>query len=109
MDLIRKTPPIDTLTVPIGHERVYEVALLLAHIRQLTPFPLGDAELTDWARSLLALSPNFDLRKLAFLINEFKMGNIEWKRDVAIQNVIMNLRRVRETESGFRLVNSVNY
>jgi hypothetical protein len=109
MDLIKRTQATDTLTVPIGHERVREVAVILAHIRQLTPFTVADTELENWARSILALSPNFDLNKLAFIINQFKLGNIEWQRDVGIQNIIMNLRRVRDYDDGFRLINSTNY
>lgn len=109
MDIIKKQAQAGTLTVPIGHERVHELAKILFHVNQLVPFPKSDAELEDWARSLLSFSPNFDSRKLVFLINEFKLGRIEWQKDVGIQNITMNLQLVDETHSGFRLKAKISY
>lgn len=103
MDIVKRTAGIGTLTVPIDHERVKEVASVLVHVRQLTPYPFGDTELEDWSRSLIALSPAFDIRKLEFVIKCFMLGELEWAKDAGIQNIIMSLKKVHETHSGFRL------
>lgn len=106
---IQKTQHSGTLQVSLENKK-QEICKILFHINQVIAYPKSDQELEDWAASLLTFNPELDPRKLAFLIDRFKLGEIEWQKDVGIQNITMNLRRIRATTVGFRLSNSqINY
>lgn len=102
MDGIIKHQQNGTLT--IRTEIDFELCKVLLHVQQLTAFEIPKEMIEDWSKSLKKLIPDLDYNALQFLIDQMKLGNIEYDKALGIQNLTNGLRFVRKTETGYKLV-----
>lgn len=87
--------------------KIDELIRVLGYVNQLVAYPKPDAELRAWAVTILNLSPKFDTDKLRFVMREFQACNIMWNKDMGIQNIIVHLKRVVKTESGYEFTEKI--
>lgn len=66
----------------------------------LVAFPLSAPDILQWAAELERLMPFDDLRKLPFLMDSFKTGEILWDKAEGIQNIFKGVKLIEETAPG---------
>ena len=75
-----------SLSTPLN-DKEYEIATILWHVNQLTPFPLSDTQIETWSRSVNELRPNIEINRLDKMMRLLKLGEIEWDHKAGIQNI----------------------
>lgn len=63
----------------------------LVHVNQLSPFDVSDAKIMDWAKSIQELMPNVGCEDLKTLIDDFKLGVLDYDNKKGIQNIFIGL------------------
>lgn len=71
-----------------------ELCKELYHVNQLTSFSVNDERIIEWSKSLSELVPNLDAKDLHTLINDFKLGELEYNQKEGIQNIIKGLKEL---------------
>lgn len=66
----------------------------LFHYNQLTTFPLSDAQIIDWAKSISEIAPNLTIEILHEIIRRFKIGQGEFDSRLGIQNIFNGYRTI---------------
>jgi hypothetical protein len=69
----------------------------LCHINLLVAYPIPDAMLELWAASIMELKPEITPFILKEIINEFKLGKIEYNPRKGIQNIFSAFREINAT------------
>ncbi len=75
----------------------------LFHLNFLTPFPVGDDMLENWAVSLQELEPMITPEVVKWICDNMKIGRIGYDNKKGIQNVFIGFRawiRVNRIELG---------
>lgn len=74
------------------------IAQAVFHVNQLVPYALTDLQISDWAKSINKLIPELDIDSLVYVIDQMKMGRIEWNPKLGIQNLFVNLLETDESD-----------
>lgn len=69
-----------------------EIAKLIFHVNLLTSFPLADSQIEMWAQSINRLLPDLSLEKLQQVIDKMKMGEIEYDKNLGVQNIFLGIK-----------------
>lgn len=105
MDIIHRHQSSESLI--LFTEKIENVALLLNEVNTLIAYPRRPDEIVAWAKVILEISPDFEVGKLQFVIRQFQLCNIIWDKDMGIQNIVMHLKRVIKTESGYEFTEKI--
>jgi hypothetical protein len=99
---IQKTAPTDLVTLPADSlvKAVYQ-------FNQLRAFSLTQIEVLEWARSIERLHPNVDINQLMFVIDQMKVGNLEYDKTIGIQNIFKGLKMTEKTKDGFKVLRAL--
>jgi len=89
--------PSGTLTTS---DQAKALARALVHVNRFVGFPIPGEEIVAWAGDIERLAPNSTVEELAFLMDRFKTGELEWDKQEGITNIFRGLRRVRRDEDG---------
>ena len=73
------------------NEKEFEIAKIIWHVNQLVAYPLTDYQIESWAKSIAELAPNVTPDEIKKIIDNFKIGRIEWDYHSGIQNIFKNL------------------
>lgn len=73
---------------------VAEIAKAIVHVNRFVGFPLAGEEIVDWAQDIERLAPDRTPQEIAFLMDAFKVGDLEWNKEEGIRNIFKGLRRV---------------
>lgn len=76
---------------------------IIYHVNQVRNFPLTVIEIAEWSRTLRQNFPELDLGALAWLVNEMKMGRIEFDHWQGVRNLTIGLAMVEKTSNGYQL------
>jgi hypothetical protein len=79
---------------------------VIVEVNNLTAFPMSGDQIEVWAKDLVRLIPGLDLGALAFLIDQMKLGNYDYDKNLGIQNLTQGLTFVRKTEEGYKIAKS---
>lgn len=82
---------IDNSLSTLLNNKEIEIAKIVWHVNQLVAYPLTDNQIEAWSKSINKLIPSLDLKKLELLIDEMKVGNIDWDTRKGIQNLFVHL------------------
>lgn len=84
----------------------------LFHYNQLTAFPLSDAQIIDWAKSIKEIAPQLTTEILREIIRRFKVGQGEFDSKLGIQNIFGGYRtflREQMAEAGEKIHRGFDY
>lgn len=73
------------------NDRQFAICKELYHVNQLTPFPVSDDRIVEWAKSIEEILPQLDINHLRELFVDFKLGKISYDKNDGIQNIFMGL------------------
>ena len=79
-----------------------EVAILLFRINLVRVYPLTDGELSLWAREIISLLPDLDLKKLKLLIDKFVKGEIKYDNKIGLPNIFIGLKQIPDFVSSLK-------
>lgn len=91
---------------------VKSMGVELFHYNQLTSFPLSDAQIIDWAKSIKEIAPNLTVEILHEIIRRFKIGHGEFDSRLGIQNIFNGYRtflREQMAEFGEKIHRGFDY
>ena len=99
---IQKTAPTDLVTLPADSlvKAVYQ-------FNQLRAFSLTQIEILEWARSIERLQPDIDVNQLMFVIDQMKVGNLEYDKTIGIQNIFKGLKMTEKTKDGYKILRAI--
>lgn len=66
---------------------VKNIGIELFHYNQLTAFPISDAQIIDWSKSIMELAPDLNTDILKEILDGMKVGRIEFDHRLGIQNI----------------------
>lgn len=69
-----------------------EIGLAIYHVNQLTNFPIPDERISEWARSIDEICPNLEIEDLKSVIDDFKIGELEYNHREGVQNIFFGLK-----------------
>lgn len=78
------------LSTPLNEKEI-EIAKVIYHTNQLSPFPVTDQKLEEWAKSINELKPGLHIEKLKEAVDKMKLGKCEYDSRLGIQNIFTAL------------------
>ena len=82
-------------------EPVKAMVKAVVHVNMILPFKLDNQELVMWSDSVVDLVPEATPQKIKFLLDLFKMDELEWDRSKGIQNIFTGLKFIYEEEGKY--------
>lgn len=64
-----------------------ELIKQIYHVNYLIPYPLNDAMIEGWAKSLQELEPEITADIVKWIVDKAKIGAFEWDNKKGIQNI----------------------
>lgn len=86
MGILKQNHQVSTL-----NEKEILIAKSLYHVNQLSPYPINDFRLEEWAISINEIVPNLEINDLVLIINFFKTGGMPYNTNLGIQNIFSAL------------------
>ncbi len=84
-----------------------EICHALVLFNQLRAFKLDAVEVLEWKDTIMRLRPDLEPARLEFAILALISGEIEYNKDLGIQNIIRALKQVGEDENGFKIFKAI--
>lgn len=87
----------------------HQIALFktIGEVNSLVSFKLEIEDLLAWTLDLERLRPHTTKEELAWLIDQFKTGEIVWDRNQGIQNLFVNLKKIVKENGVYRLLKPI--
>lgn len=89
----RLTPSTPNQLANISDPSWLPIAKELVHINLLVAYPVSDAMLEIWAKTIEELAPDLTPEILRKLINRYKLGELEYDTKSGIQNILKHASR----------------
>jgi len=94
--------------LPALTKRDEAICKVINRFNQLRSFRLDPIEILEWKDSLnRVFGEKMDLGALDFAIDKMISGELEYDKNLGIQNIISAMRQVEKTKSGYRIKNMV--
>lgn len=84
-----------------------EICHALVLFNQLRAFKLDMVEVLEWKDTIVRLNPDMEPPRLEFAILALISGEIEYNKDLGIQNIIRALKQVGEDENGYKILKAI--
>lgn len=79
------------------------ISTIISEVNHLLSFKLGVYEIADWAKQINRIAPDIDPKVLRFLMDAFATEAIPYDHTKGIQNIFNGLKRVEQSEKGYRI------
>lgn len=76
--------------------KITELSKAVFHVNQLTGYPLPDAVIMDWAKSISELAPEITPKTIKIVTDKMKVGLIDYDHRKGIQNIFNGYKIVLE-------------
>ncbi len=88
-------------------KKAIEIVRAIAPINNLVAYPLDKKQLVAWSEVIERLAPDVEPGELAFLMDCYATGELTWDKTEGIQNILVKIKRVMKTETGYKLLKPI--
>lgn len=87
----------------------HEQSLLkqVGQVNKLVAYQVDIGVIVDWTKDLSRLLPDLEASKLAFLMDSFKKGDLEWDKSQGIQNLFLNLKKIVKENGAYKILKPI--
>lgn len=70
---------------------------------QLRSFKLNLSDVLQWKDTIIRLKPEIEPEAISFVVDKLILGELDYDKDLGIQNIINGLNMLVRTEKGYKL------